>query len=176
MKDVDPHFRVLNLTTNTFNETATSYYHKSMGGYHGAKLQRYQDLIDYHIIKGNTAIMDMFNVKYIINFDGNKQPEAQINFNALGNAWFVSRYLEVENADEEIEALNNFNPALIAVVDKRFAEYYSGQALDADPMAEIKLKTYAPNKLTYTASTSTRQMAVFSEVFYDKGWNAYLDG
>lgn len=176
MKDVDPHFRVLNLTTNTFNETATSYFHKSMGGYHGAKLQRYQDLIDYHIIKGNTAIMDMFNVKYIINFDSNKQPEAQINFNALGNAWFVSRYLEVENADEEIEALNNFNPALIAVVDKRFAEYYTGQALDADPKAEIKLKTYAPNKLTYTASTSTLQMAVFSEVFYDKGWNAYLDG
>jgi len=176
LKDVDPHFRVLNLTTNTFNETATSYFHKSIGGYHGAKLQRYQDIIDRHIMQGNTVVLDMLNTKYIINFDQNRQPQAQINFNALGNAWFVSRLNEVENADEEIDGLNNFDPELWAVVDKRFSEHYAGKLFESDPDANIKLTSYAPNKLTYKANTFSQQVAVFSEIYYDKGWNAYLNG
>lgn len=176
MKDVDPHFRVLNLTTNTFNETSTSYFHKSIGGYHGAKLQRYQDLIDNHIMKGNTAVMDMLNTKYIINFDQNRQPSPQVNFNALGNAWFVTRYLEVENADEEIDALNGFDPERMAVIDKRFEKYYADTQLLEDPDSEIYLTSYAPNKLTYEAASNTHQMAVFSEIYYDKGWNAYVNG
>lgn len=176
LKDVDPHFRVLNLTTNTFNETATSYFHKSIGGYHGAKLQRYQDIIDRHIMQGNTVVLDMLNTKYIINFDQNRQPQAQINFNALGNAWFVSRLNEVENADEEIESLNGFDPELWAVVDKRFSEHYAGKLFESDPDANITLTSYAPNKLTYKANTSSQQVAVFSEIYYDKGWNAYLNG
>lgn len=176
LKDVDPHFRVLNLTTNTFNETATSYFHKSIGGYHGAKLQRYQDIIDRHIMQGNTVVLDMLNTKYIINFDQNRQPQAQINFNALGNAWFVNRLNEVENADEEIDGLNDFDPELWAVVDKRFSEHYAGKVFESDPDANIKLTSYAPNKLTYKANTSSQQVAVFSEIYYDKGWNAYLNG
>lgn len=176
MKDVDPHFRVLNLTTNTFNETSTSYFHKSIGGYHGAKLQRYQDLIDHHIMKGNTAVMDMLNTKYIINFDQNRQPSPQVNFNALGNAWFVNRYLEADNADEEIDALNDFDPERMAVVDKRFEKYYADAQLLDDPDSQINLTSYAPNNLVYEAVTNTRQMAVFSEIYYDKGWNAYVNG
>lgn len=176
LKDVDPHFRVLNLTTNTFNETSTSYFHKSIGGYHGAKLQRYQDIIDHHIMKGNTVVLDMLNTKYIINFDQNRQPQAQINFNAMGNAWFVSRLNEVENADEEIAGLNDFDPELWAVVDKRFAEHYSGKLLEDDPEASIGLTGYAPNRLIYKATTTTQQVAVFSEIYYDKGWNAYVNG
>lgn len=176
LKDVDPHFRVLNLAANTFNETATSYFHKSLGGYHGAKLQRYQDLIDYHISKGNAAVWDMLNAKYIISPDQNRQPVAQVNFNALGNAWFVDRIKEVNNADEEIAALNDFDPELWAVVDKRFAEFYQDKPLADDPDAAVQLTSYAPNKLTYKAKTATQQMLVFSEVYYDKGWNAYVNG
>jgi hypothetical protein len=176
LKDTDPHFRVLNLTTNTFNETATSYFHKSIGGYHGAKLQRYQDLIDHHIIKGNTTVIDMLNAKYIINSDQNRRPSAQVNFNATGNAWFLNRYKEVANADEEIAALNDLDPELFAVVDERFADHYKNKDFEHDPEAFINLNTYAPNRLTYDASTATQQIAVFSEVYYDKGWNAYLNG
>ena len=176
LKDTDLHFRVLNLTTNTFNETHTSYFHKSIGGYHGAKLQRYQDLIDHHIMKGNTVVLDMLNTKYIINQDQNRQPQAQVNFNAMGNAWFVSRYQEVDNADEEIDALHGFDPELWAVVDKRFEGFYSGHDLKEDEAAHIRLTSYAPNRLTYSAKTGTDQLAVFSEVYYDKGWNAYLNG
>lgn len=176
LKDVDPHFRVLNLASNTFNETATSYFHKSLGGYHGAKLQRYQDLIDHHISKGNAAVWDMLNAKYIISPDQNRQPVAQVNFNALGNAWFIERIKEVSNADEEIAALNDFDPELWAVVDTRFAEFYKGKSLADDPDAEVQLTSYAPNRLTYKAKTATQQMLVFSEVYYDKGWNAYLNG
>ncbi len=176
LKDVDPHYRVLNLASNTFNETATSYFHKSLGGYHGAKLQRYQDLIDHHISKGNAAVWDMLNAKYIISTDQNKQPVAQVNFNAKGNAWFVDRIKEVNNADEEIAALHDFDPGLWAVIDNRFAEFYQDQPLAGDPDAEVRLTSYAPNKLTYKAKTATRQMLVFSEVYYDKGWNAYVNG
>ena len=176
MKDVDPHFRVLNLTVSTFNDTHTSYFHKSIGGYHGAKLQRYQDLIDRHIMRGNSSVLDMLNTKYIIDFNQNRQHEAQINFDVLGNAWFVGRYQEVENADEEIAALNNFEPELWAVIDKRFSDYYADKKIADDAEAQIELTSYAPNRLSYRATTGTQQIAVFSEVYYDKGWNAFVNG
>ena len=176
LKDVDPYFRVLNLASNTFNEVSTSYFHKSIGGYHGAKLQRYQDLIDHHISKGNEAVLNILNTKYIITTDQNKQPVAQINFQAMGNAWLVSRYKEVENADAEIDALNNFEPELYAIIDKRFSDNYKNVTLEHDPEANIELKSYAPNKLTYKASSETSQIAVFSDIYYDKGWNAFLNG
>lgn len=176
LKDADPYFRVLNLASNTFNEVSTSYFHKSIGGYHGAKLQRYQDLIDHHISKGNEAVLSILNTKYIITTDQNKQPVAQINFQAMGNAWLVSRYKEVENADAEIDALNNFEPELYAIIDKRFSDNYKNVTLEHDPEANIELKSYAPNKLTYKASSETSQIAVFSDIYYDKGWNAFLNG
>ena len=158
LKDVDPYFRVLNLASNTFNEVSTSYFHKSIGGYHGAKLQRYQDLIDHHISKGNEAVLNILNTKYIITTDQNKQPVAQINLQAMGNAWLVSRYKEVENADAEIAALNNFEPELYVIIDKRFSDNYKNVTLEHDPEANIELISYAPNKLTYKASSETSQM------------------
>ncbi len=176
LKDVDPHYRVLNLATNTFNETSTSYFHKSIGGYHGAKLQRYQDLIDLHISKGNTKVLNMLNTKYIIQPDKNRQPEAQINMEAMGNAWFVARVTVVENADEEIEALDIADLESVAIVDKKFNEYLDGKVFEPDHEAKITLTSYAPNKLIYKSQTNTQQVAVFSEIYYDKGWNAYIDG
>ncbi len=176
LKDVDPHYRVLNLTTSTFSDAATSYFHKSIGGYHGAKLQRYQDLIDHHITKGNIKVLNMLNAKYIIRTDEKKKPIAEVNFDAAGNAWLVNKYKLVANADEEIDALIGIDLENEIVADRKFAGELEGKPFGTDPMSEIALTSYAPNRLTYKGQTAKQQIAVFSEIYYDKGWNAYLNG
>jgi len=176
MKDVDPNFRVYNLTVSTFNDASTSYFHKSIGGYHGAKMKRYQELIDFHLSKGNMAVLNMLNTKYFIVKDNNGQPVPQINFQALGNAWFVDTLRWVPNADSEILALNNFNPAKEAIIDIRYKKYFDNFKFRPDSGAAIKLTQYKPNHLIYESYAIGDQLAVFSEIFYDKGWNAYIDG
>lgn len=176
MKDVDPNFRVFNMTVSTFQDASTSYFHKSIGGYHGAKLRRYQELIDHHISKRNPQVLNMLNTKYIIGMGENRSPEAQINMDALGNAWFVNELKMVNNADEEIDALTAFFPEKTAVVDKRFAANLEGFNFKTDSTARIELTEYQPNKLKYAVESRVDQLAVFSEIYYDKGWNAYLDG
>ena len=177
LKDVDPNYRVLNLTVDPFADAGTSYFHKSIGGYHGAKLRRYQELYDHHI-KGklNINVLNMLNTKYIIQADDKKQPSVYPNMQALGNAWFVEEIKQVENADAEIDALTDFNPETTAVVDERFIKYLDGFKPGRDSTAQIKLIKFAPNDLQYQANTSKDQLAVFSEIYYDKGWNAYVDG
>jgi len=118
LRDTDPNFRVYNQSVSTFNDASTSYFHKSIGGYHGAKLKRYQELIENHIAKGNRAVLNMLNTKYFITPKG----QAQQNPAAMGNAWFVNTVNIVANADAEIAALNGFNPATTAIVDTRFSE------------------------------------------------------
>ncbi|MCK4287756.1 MAG: YfhO family protein, partial [Bacteroidales bacterium] len=194
-KDTNPDFRVLNIAVNTFNDASTSYFHKSIGGYHGAKLRRYQELIDHQISPekekivntltnnptllsinntlGKLPVLNMLNTKYII-YDPGRSP--LINNSALGNAWFVENYKIVENADEEIAALNNFNPDRIAIVDKRFEDNLKGKEIGNDTLSVIKLTEYQPNHLVYSSNSSADQLAIFSEIYYDKGWNAYIDG
>ncbi len=176
MKDVDPNFRVFNMSVSTFQDASTSYFHKSLGGYHGAKLRRYQELIDHHISKRNPQVLNMLNTKYIIGMGENRVPEVQINMAALGNAWFVNNLKMVNNADEEIDALTAFFPENTAVVDKRFAKDLEGFAFRADSTARIELTEYQPNKLKYAFESTVDQLTVFSEIYYDKGWNAYVDG
>lgn len=176
LKDTDPHFRVLNLTTNTFNDARTSYFHKSIGGYHGAKLKRYQELIELQIAKNNLQVLNMLNTKYFILKGKNGQPEVQINMDALGNAWFVAGYRLVKNADEEMEALRNFLPAETAIIDQRFSSYLQGVTITHDSTAHIRLTEYQPNKLVYEYKASKPQLAVFSEIYYPHGWQAYIDG
>lgn len=193
LKDLDPNFRVLNLTVSTFNDAGTSYYHKSIGGYHGAKMKRYQELINYGISNDinalftifstevdqlqiqstlmNLSVLNMLNTKYFI-LDPNSMPF--INQYSLGNAWFVNKIKEVKNADEEIQALQNFDPEQTAIIDKRFKDQFF--KFRKDSAAKIELVRYAPNKLVYKTNSNTDQLAVFSEIYYDKGWNAYLDG
>ncbi len=175
-KDSDPNFRVLNTTVSTFQDASTSYFHKSIGGYHGAKLRRYQELIDHHIGKYNESVLNMLNTKYFIVADENRRPVAQLNMDALGHAWFVDEYILVDNADEEIEALTAFNPGTTAIVDKRFSDRLSGFDAVPDSTAQINLSSYAPNKLKYSYSAASDQLVVFSEIYYDKGWNAFIDG
>ncbi|MDY0101441.1 MAG: YfhO family protein [Lentimicrobium sp.] len=176
MKDVDPNFRVFNMTVSTFQDASTSYFHKSIGGYHGAKLRRYQELIDHHISKRNPQVLNMLNTKYIIGMGENRVPEVQINMAALGNAWFVKEVNLVNNADEEIDALTAFFPENTAVVDKRFTSNLEGFTFKADSTASIELSEYQPNKLRYAFNSAVDQLTVFSEIYYDKGWNAYVDG
>ncbi len=176
LKDKDPNFRVLNLAVNTFNEATTSYFHKSIGGYHGAKLQRYQELIEYQISKNNIGVLNMLNTKYIITPNDQRVPVAQQNPGALGNAWFVNSFDWVNNANEEIMALTDLNPANKAVVDIRFEDQLNGFTAQADSMAKIQLTSYQPNHLVYASSAKKDGLAVFSEIYYPKGWDAYIDG
>lgn len=193
LEDKHPSYRVLNLN-NPFNETRTSYYHKSIGGYHAAKLKRYQELIDYRLqgeinsiiksfdtqnidsimgsLQKNTAL-NMLNTKYII-FHPDQAPLK--NSSAMGNAWFVDNYTFVDNADKEITALNTLDIATTAVVDKRFENQLSGFAIVPDSTATIELTEYKPNMLRYKSSAQSEQLAILSEIYYPNGWEAYIDG
>ena len=170
LSDNDPNFRVFNQSVSTFNDASTSYFHKSIGGYHGAKLKRYQELIDSHISKGNMQVLNMLNTKYFILQNG----KVNRNPNVLGNAWFIKDTKIVENADAEILALNNFDASSIAIIDKRFKSLI--KEFSSDSLSSIKLDEYQPNYLKYSSSSKENQIAVFSEVYYDKGWNSYIDG
>jgi hypothetical protein len=177
MKDKDPNFRVFNQTVDPFNDGSTSYFHKSIGGYHGAKLRRYQEVIDTYLVKGNMNVYNMLNTKYIIAREqGSNQPQMQINMQAMGHAWFVNNAHKVENADEELKALETFIPSETAVYDKRFEDQVKGHILTKDSTATIVLTNYKPNHLTYKTVTSREQLAVFSEIYYEKGWKALIDG
>lgn len=175
LQDQDPHYRVLDLSENTFNSTRASYFHKSIGGYHAAKLQRYDDLIRFQIARSNQAVLNMLNTKYIIQPGPEGQPVSQRNPAALGNAWFIDTIRMVANANAEINGLTGLNPAREVLVHQEFQDYVTG--LDPTPNGSIQLTDYAPDKLTYQSNTSSEQLAVFSEIWYgpDKGWQAYID-
>ena len=170
LRDTDPNFRVFNQSVSTFNDASTSYFHKSIGGYHGAKLKRYQELIENHISKGNMAVLNMLNTKYFITPKG----QAQQNPGAMGNAWFVNEINIVANADAEIAALDGFKPSNTAIVDTRFSEQIIVE-LD-NTGANIALTEYKPNYIKYNSTTTKEGIAIFSEIYYDKGWNAYING
>lgn len=176
LQDKDPNYRVYDATIETFNSSDASYFHKTIGGYHAAKLQRFQDIIDFHISKNNMKVLDMLNTKYFIVPAGENKQSVQQNPNALGNAWLVDSIKIVANANAEIDSLTNFKPAYTAVVHEEYKNYIG----NFDPKKEgtIQLTSYAPNKLVYKFEAPTEQFAVFSEIWYgpDKGWQAYLDG
>ncbi|MBI1286940.1 MAG: hypothetical protein GC178_05115 [Flavobacteriales bacterium] len=179
LADKDPNFRVINLATNTFNDSKTSYFHKSIGGYHGAKLERYQELIDSCISNTNLAVLNMLNTKYFITPDrATGKPSVRRNPLALGNAWFVSDVALVDNADQELSYLNrnDFNPEEVAVIDKRFESELSGFQPTVDSTASIYFLEYQPNYLKYETEAAKDQLAVFSEIYFANGWNAYVDG
>ncbi|MCW3126987.1 MAG: putative rane protein [Bacteroidetes bacterium] len=169
-------YRVYNMTVNTFNDASTSYHHKSIGGYHAAKLRRYQELIESQISKGNIAVLNMLNTKWVIQKGAGGQPAAAQNPSACGNAWFVDKVQMVNNADEELKSLDNFDPLQTAFVDKRFANDLKGYTGGKDPASKITMTSYAPNHLVYEYSAPQNQLAVFSEIYYQPGWKATVDG
>ncbi len=174
------YYRVYNLSVSPFNDASTSYYHKSIGGYHGAKLKRYQELIERQISKGNQRVWNMLNAKYII-FSNQQtgQPMLQQNPEALGNAWFVQNWKIVPNADAEMKEMDSLDFKTTAVIDQRYAATVNGLTQNVvDSTASIALAEngYSPMQLTYNSNSSADRLAVFSEIHYPAGWNAYIDG
>ena len=183
-------FRVINLSANIFNDATPSYFHQNIGGYHAAKLRRYQELINMRItpelgkfsqirtfeqfdsLAQTLGVLNMLNLKYII-MDPNAQP--LMNPYANGNAWLVKQVVLAANADEEMKQLGEINTKTTLVADKQFAAQINQQPV-ADSTAGIALTSYKPNHLVYEFSSKTDQVAVFSEIYYDKGWNAYING
>ena len=176
LADTDPNFKVLNTTVDPFKDASTSYFHKSLGGYHGAKIRRYQELYDYHISRNNQAVLNMLNTKYTIVPGNDNQPQARLNQGAMGNAWVVNDYKTVANADEEIMALNDFDPIQTAIIDQRFEGQLQGYDKGSSGNAAIEFTSYKPNELKYNFKSNKDEIVVFSEIYYDKGWNAYVDG
>ena len=199
LQDTDPNYRVLNFATDTFNENTTSYWHKNIGGYHAAKLRRYQEMIERHISPEMQAayqaiaaaggemdsvdaskfrVLNMLNTKYFIFPAGQQGQTAPVlNPYANGNAWFVKNVQYVDNANQEIDALKSILPAETAVVDVRFKDVLKGTA-DAykDSLSTIHLTSYEPNRLVYETENAGDGIAVFSEIYYPDGWQATIDG
>ncbi len=198
-QDKDPNFRVYNLTDpqGPFNESRTSYYFKSIGGYSAVKLRRYQDMIDAHIYpetnpmlksirqmdnklfleKSDTTdypVLNMLNMKYAV--VGNDQPVVVENPNAMGNAWFVDSVVLANTPNEESDALNTINLHNTLVTDVQFKDFVKDFRPHHDSSARIQLTKYAPNAVEYDYTASTPALAVFSEMYYPHGWNAYIDG
>jgi len=193
LKDNDKFFRVFSIYLSPFNDANTSYFHKSIGGYHGAKLQRYQDVIDNHLINNfqmmrsmiqqgspeylrytlsEMSVINMLNVKYI-----NYHPDASPFRNpyTFGNAWFVQDVQIVNGVREELEAIDNIYLRESAVVHSDFAHLLP-EKITGEGGGIIELTDYAPNKTIYKANVGLPQLAVFSEIFYPAGWNAYING
>jgi hypothetical protein len=169
LQDKDMNYRVMDL--QHFGEAMPSYFHKTIGGYHAAKLTRYNDLINNQITKNNMAVLNMLNARYFIMDD----QTVQRNPDALGNAWFVDSLTYVDNADAEMAFLDDFNPATTAVADAKFRQQL-GEAKAVQPGDTIYETTYAPNHLTYKSHSANGGLAVFSEIYFPWGWKVTVDG
>ena len=171
------HYRVANFAGDPFQDGRTSYFHKSIGGYHAAKMGRYQDLIEFQLQKQNMQIFNMLNVKYFIIPVDNGKEEAQQNPDANGNAWFVNEVQYVKTANEEIKALDSLNTKKVAILkDHNSYGFEDSRKYDIDSLATIKLTKYSLNVLSYESFSNQNGFAVFSEIYYKDGWNAYIDG
>lgn len=168
-------YRVANMSVDMFNDATTSRFHRSVGGYSAAKLRRYQDVIERHLSKNNMAVYDMLNTKYfIVPKDG--EPTVMLNDGAMGSAWYVDNVEYVDSPDAEIAALDTVNPRVTAVVDKVFEPVIGRSNVNADSSAMVAMTEYRVNRQVYRTSAATEGVVVFSEIYYPKGWTAYIDG
>ncbi len=177
LKDED-YFRVFDLTRSTFNSTHASYFHNSIGGYHAAKPKRMQDIYDFYLKdEVHMGVLNMLNAKYLIVQKENSGAVAQRNPFANGNAWFVKDMIYVENADEEIQALDTLNSKEFAVAQEKYKKEIENQMQweNRDSDAYIDLIEHKPNTLVYRYQSNTPQIAVFSEQYYPYGWKVYVD-
>ena len=173
-------YRVANFAGDPLQEGRTSYFHNSIGGYHAAKMGRYQELFDYQISQRNMKVLDMLNTKYIIFSDAEGELQVQLNAEANGNAWFVDQLQLVSSANEEIKALDSIDSKRVAVLNPKNIEgLFTSDPMtlfEKDSTASIQLEVYDVTELRYHSNTKTPQFAVFSEIYYKDGWNAYIDG
>ena len=170
------HYRVANFTGDPFQDGRTSYFHKSIGGYHAAKMGRYQDLIEFHLGKQNMQVYNMLNVKYFIIPDNEGKEQMQQNPNNNGNSWFIKDIKYVKSANEEIKALDSLNTKTTVVINEKSLTTSVSYSKELDSLATINLVKYSLNALTYDSNSTKDEFAVFSEIYYKNGWNAYIDG
>jgi hypothetical protein len=188
MQDKDPYYRVLDLTRDTYQDAIQAYFHKCVGGYSPAKMERYQDLIDVHLSqKLNGQVLSMLNTKYIIAGQG-EQPVVYPNQGACGNAWFVNNIKWVNTADEEMLSMNApglgdtaivpdaFDPKTTAIIRNNFKNEVGNAPIGKDSAASIKLTKYGLNDLSFQSTNSQAGLGVFSDMYYPHGWTAYVDG
>jgi len=169
-------FRVFEIDGNLSSARA-SYFHKSIGGYHAAKPRRMQQLFDYQIAKNNLNVLDMLNVRYVLETDTSGTVLPKLNQYANGNAWFVGQVKFAQNADQEMKDLDSLDTKNIAIVNqKEFGQLLKNNVFQRDSLAEISLQKYKPNHLKYISNNAHEGLAVFSEMYYAEGWNAYIDG
>jgi len=169
------YYRVANFMVDPMNDGTTSYFHKSIGGYHAAKMGIYQELFDFHIAKNNIQVLNMLNTKYFIFQDGSQRETVQQNPDANGNSWFVDTIKIVEDANQEIIALDSLQTKNEAVITlNRISDHFKTEYAK-DSLANIKLTSYKANELIYKSNSTEDQFAVFSEIYYKDGWNAYID-
>ena len=169
-------YRVYDAANNAFNSAEVSYTNSSIGGYHAAKPRRMQDIADFYISQGDISMLNMLNVRFILTRSKNGAVIGQRNPYTNGNAWFVENVLMVESADAEITQLDSINTKNTAIVHKEFLPYLPLANIQRDSTATIDLVSHKPNHLVYEAASGSEQLAVFSEIYYPKGWNAYIDG
>ena len=175
LKDKE-YFRVYDITTNPFNSGKASFYHNALGGYHAAKPGRMQDVDDFYLSKGDVGILNMMNVRYIITQSKNGTAVPQRNPYANGPAWLVENVMFAENANEEILLLDSLNTKKTAIINKEYKALLPLDKIQRDSTATIELVSHSPNNLVYQTKTNSPQLVLFSEVYYPKGWNAYMDG
>jgi hypothetical protein len=170
------HYRVMNFMVNPMNDGSTSFYHNSVGGYHAAKPRRFQELFDFQIANNNLEVLNMLHAKYFIFPDNNQIANVQLNPDSNGNAWFVNQIKYVDSANEEIKALDSLNTKQEVVVHEEFKKLLQDFQFQQDTLATINLTNYQANRLVYESNSTVDQLAVFSEIYYEDGWNAYIDG
>jgi hypothetical protein len=170
------YYRVADVSKDIMADGTTSYFHKSIGGYHAAKPRRYQELYDFQIAKGNMEVLEMLNTKYIISPNEKGERSVSVNPDANGNAWFVQNIKIVESANDELLALDSLDTKTEAVINIDLISNDFVTEYAADSTAQIQLTSYKANELTYDFSANENQFVVFSEMYYKDGWNAYVDG
>ena len=189
LRDPDPYYRVLDLSKDTYNDAVQAYFHKCIGGYHPAKLEIYQDLIDRQMSRGfNAQVLNMLNTKYIIVGGQKRAPGVIPNPNACGNAWFVDEVKWANTADEEMDGLKAanigdtttmpgaFDPKKTAVMRATFKDVLGNYTFGKDSTAYVKLAKYGLDDISFTSKNSQAGLAVFSDIYYSKGWTATVDG
>ncbi|MFC5283763.1 hypothetical protein [Pedobacter alpinus] len=178
LRDRDPHFRVLDLSISTFQSADASAFHKTIGGYHAAKLKRFQEVVDKQFTGSlNQDVLDMMNTKYFITTGKDGQSASmQSNGTATGNAWFVNAIQYAKNNDEEMNGISSFDPIKEAIVHEEFKPLIEGEKVGVATNGSIKLTSYHPDLMKYEYTADKNVVAVFSEIWYPKGWNLYVDG
>ncbi|HEY9004378.1 MAG TPA: YfhO family protein [Mucilaginibacter sp.] len=177
-KDTDPDFKVLDLSQNIMEDAITPFFNKSIGGYSAARMKRYNELIESQFSKSvNHSVLDMLNTKYIIIADPKTNNLSMTrNETACGHAWFVKSVKYAKDADQEMQTISAFSPKDEAIVDQRYKSIIDEKAMGYDPNGTIKLVKYSPDDMVYQSGTTAPSVAVFSEIYYDKGWKMYIDG